>query len=107
MLTIILQAKQQGFDWTAFLPLILLFVVFYFFFIRPQTKRQKEEKNFQENINKGTRVVTTSGIHGKVSEIMEDGIIIETMAGKIKFEKSSISRELSMTRYPENTPAKK
>lgn len=107
MLTIILQAKQQGFDWMSLFPIVLLFVVFYFFFIRPQTKRQKEEKNFQENINKGTRVVTTSGIHGKVSEIMEDGIIIETMAGKIKFEKSSISRELSMARYPENAPAKK
>ncbi|PQL93184.1 preprotein translocase subunit YajC [Apibacter adventoris] len=106
MLAIVLQAKQ-GMDWTAFLPLILLFVVFYFFFIRPQTKRQKEEKSFQENINKGTRIVTTSGIHGKVAEIMEDGIIIETMAGKIKFEKSSISRELSIARYPENAPAKK
>ena len=74
MLTIILQAKggfmeQAG----AFLPLVLLFVVFYFFFIRPQTKRQKQEKNFQDDISKGTRIVTTSGIHGKIAEIMDDG----------------------------------
>ncbi|MCO6564029.1 MAG: preprotein translocase subunit YajC [Apibacter sp.] len=91
----------------AFLPLVLLFVVFYFFFIRPQTKRQKQEKNFQDNIAKGTRIVTTSGIHGKVAEIMDDGLIIETMAGKIKIEKSAISRELSIARYSENSPAKK
>ena len=91
----------------AFLPLVLLFVVFYFFFIRPQTKRQKQEKNFQDDISKGTRIVTTSGIHGKIAEIMDDGLIIETMAGKIKIEKSAISRELSMARYPENVPAKK
>lgn len=106
MLTIILQAQGEGGGFMAFLPLILLFVVFYFFFIRPQTKRQKQEKNFQENINKGTRVVTTSGIHGKVSEVMDDGVILETMAGKMKFEKSAISRELSVARYPENAPAK-
>jgi preprotein translocase subunit YajC len=106
MLTIILQAQGQEGGWMTFLPLILLFIVFYFFFIRPQTKKQKQEKNFQENINKGTRVVTTSGIHGKIAEIMDDGIIVETMAGKIKFEKSAISRELSIARYPENAPVK-
>ncbi len=107
MLTIILQAQQGPYDWVGgILPFLLLFVVFYFFFIRPQTKKQKEEKNFQENIDKGTRVVTTSGIHGKVLEVMDDGIIIETMAGKMKFEKSAISRELSVARYPENAPAK-
>lgn len=108
MLTIILQAKGGFMEQAGvFLPLVLLFVVFYFFFIRPQTKRQKQEKNFQDNIAKGTRIVTTSGIHGKVAEIMDDGLIIETMAGKIKIEKSAISRELSIARYPENAPAKK
>ncbi|MDR1876350.1 MAG: preprotein translocase subunit YajC [Flavobacteriaceae bacterium] len=106
MLTIVLQQAQEGGGWMAFLPLILLFIVFYFFFIRPQTKRQKQEKNFQDTINKGARVVTTSGIHGKVAEVTDDGVIVETMAGKIKFEKSAISRELSVARYPENAPAK-
>ncbi|MGM5630350.1 preprotein translocase subunit YajC [Apibacter raozihei] len=105
MLTIILQA-QQGIDWMAFLPLALLFVIFYFFFIRPQTKKQKQEKNFQENLKPGTKVVTTSGIHGKVAEVQDSGVIIETMAGKIKFERSAISKELSLARYPENQPAK-
>ncbi len=107
MLTIILQAQQGPYEWVgSLLPLILLFAVFYFFFIRPQTKKQKQEKVFQENISKGTRVVTTSGIHGKVLEVMDDGVVIETMAGKIKFEKSAISRELSAARYPENAPTK-
>ncbi|MDR2121560.1 MAG: preprotein translocase subunit YajC [Flavobacteriaceae bacterium] len=106
MLTIPLQAQGQEGGWITFLPLILLFIVFYFFFIRPQTKKQKQEKNFQDTINKGTRVVTTSGIHGKIAEVTDDGVIIETMAGKIKFEKSAISRELSIAKYPENAPAK-
>jgi len=78
-------------------PFILLFAVMYFFMIRPQMKRQKNERIFQESIKKGTKVVTTSGIHGKVAEIndTEGTIVIETLAGKIKFEKSALSLELS------------
>ena len=65
--------------------------------IRPQVKRQKNEKNFQATIKKGARVITTSGIHGKIVELNDsDGTcVIETSAGKIKFERSSISMELS------------
>lgn len=79
------------------LPFILLFVVMYFFMIRPQMKRQKAERSFQDSIKKGSKVVTTSGIHGKISEIneTEGTLIIETMSGKIKFEKSALSMELS------------
>jgi preprotein translocase subunit YajC len=79
------------------LPFILLFVVMYFFMIRPQMKRQKMEKEFQNSIKRGSRIVTTSGIHGKIADIneTEGTIIIETLSGKIKFEKSAISMELS------------
>jgi len=79
------------------LPFILLFVVMYFFMIRPQMKRQKAERSFQDSIKKGSKVVTTSGMHGKISEIneTEGTLIIETMSGKIKFEKSALSMELS------------
>jgi preprotein translocase subunit YajC len=79
------------------LPFLLLFVVLYFFMIRPQLKRQKNERKFQAEITKGSKVVMTSGIHGKVVETndTEGTVVIETQAGKIKFEKSSISMELS------------
>lgn len=78
-------------------PFILLFVVMYFFMIRPQMRRQKMERQFQTEIKKGSRVVTTSGMHGKIAEIneTEGTVVIETLAGKIKFERSAISMELS------------
>ncbi|MBL6655986.1 MAG: preprotein translocase subunit YajC [Flavobacteriaceae bacterium] len=82
-----------------FLPLILIFVVAYFFMIRPQVKRQKDEKKFVEELKRGDRVITKSGLHGKVLEFGDENksVIIETMAGKLKFDKSAISHELSQT----------
>ena len=79
------------------LPFLLLFVVLYFFMIRPQLKRQKNERKFQAEISKGSRVVMSSGIHGKIVDTndTEGTVIVETQAGKIKFEKSAISMELS------------
>lgn len=79
------------------LPFLAIIAVFYFFMIRPQMKKQKKEKAFQEAINKGSKIVTSSGIHGKITEIntTDNTVTIETGAGKIKFERSSISMELS------------
>lgn len=90
------------------LPFLLLFVVLYFFMIRPQLKRQKSERQFQSEIKKGSKVVMSSGIHGKIVETNEtDGtVLIETQAGRIKFEKSAISMELSK-RYQQSTEVKK
>ena len=82
---------------TSMLPFLAIIVVFYFFMIRPQMNRQKKEKAFQAEIKKGSKVVTSSGIHGKIAEVnaAENTITIETGAGKIKFERSAISMELS------------
>jgi preprotein translocase subunit YajC len=79
------------------LPFILMIGVLYFFMIRPQMNRQKKEKQFISTIKKGTRIVTSSGIHGKIVEIndKDNTVSIETGAGKIKFERSAISMELS------------
>ncbi|MCL4144635.1 UNVERIFIED_CONTAM: hypothetical protein GTU68_035665 [Idotea baltica] len=79
------------------LPFLAIIVVFYFFMIRPQMNRQKKEKAFQAEIKKGTKVVTSSGIHGKIAEVndTDNTITVETGAGKIKFERSAISMELS------------
>ncbi|MGA0012777.1 MAG: preprotein translocase subunit YajC [Flavobacteriaceae bacterium] len=80
-----------------FLPLILIFVVAYFFMIRPQMKRQKDEKKFISGLKKGDRVITKSGLHGKIMEIndADHTVVIETLAGKLKLENSSVSHELS------------
>ena len=79
------------------LPFVAMILVLYFFMIRPQMKRQKKEKAFQAEIKKGAKVITASGIHGKIVEInsTDNTITLETGAGKIKFERSAISMELS------------
>lgn len=78
-----------------FLPFILMFVVIYFFMIRPQQKRAKQEKQFEADIKVGDKIVTKSGLHGKISELSDTTIIIETMSGKLKMERSAISMEMS------------
>lgn len=85
-----------------FLPLLLIFVVAYFFMIRPQMKRQKDEKKFADALKKGDKIITKSGLHGKVLEINDKdySCVIETMAGKLKFDRSAISMELSKKLNP-------
>ncbi|MDA0356904.1 MAG: preprotein translocase subunit YajC [Bacteroidetes bacterium] len=79
-----------------FAPFILMFAVLYFFMIAPQMKRAKKERQFAAEIKKGDRVVTKSGLHGRVSELSKNGTcVLETMAGKIRFEISAISMEMS------------
>ena len=80
-----------------FLPLILIFLVAYLFMIRPQMKRQKDERKFAEALKKGDRIVTKSGLHGKVVDLndKDSSCIIETMAGRLKFDRSAISMEMS------------
>jgi preprotein translocase subunit YajC len=76
--------------------LLLIFVVFYFFMIRPQMKKQKDQKRFLTEIKKGDRIVTSSGIHGKVLEIQDTTFLIETEGGgRLKVEKAAISLEMS------------
>ena len=77
--------------------LLLMLVVFFFFIILPQQRRQKKEKNFMKNLAKGDRIVTKSGLHGKVIELndKDNTCVIETMAGKLKIERSAISLETS------------
>ena len=99
--TIFLQAAQGG--TSMILMFGGMFVIMYFFMIRPQQKKAKQEKQFQTDTKRGDMVVTTSGIHGKINEINEDTIVIETSAGKIKFEKAAISRELTAARYGKTT----
>ena len=80
----------------SFFPLILLFMVIYLFMIRPQMKKTKQEKKFSSELKKGDKIITKNGMHAKVLELYDDGTcILETSAGKMKFERSAISMEMS------------
>ncbi len=72
-------------------------VVMYVFLILPQKRKAKKEKQFRTELKKGIKVVTTSGIHGKIAEINDTNntVVIETGAGKIKFERAAISMDLT------------
>jgi preprotein translocase subunit YajC len=92
-------APQQGTDanpFTAFLPLILIMVIFYFFMIRPQVKRQKELKKFRESLAKGDKVVTTGGIYGKVVEIKDTYILLQVDDNvKIRVDKNAVVKDMT------------
>jgi len=77
--------------------LLLILVVFFFFIILPQQRRLKKEKIFMRDMKKGDRVITKSGIHGKIMELndKDNTCILETLAGKLKIERSAISLEMS------------
>ncbi|MBE7177777.1 MAG: preprotein translocase subunit YajC [Mucilaginibacter polytrichastri] len=92
---IFLQAQGGGLgQFTTFLPMVLIIIVFYFFMIRPQMKKQKDHKKFVEEIKKGDRVVTIAGIHGRIVDLNETTYLLEVESGaKIRMDRSSISLE--------------
>ena len=63
--------------------------------IRPQQKKAKQEKEFESTLKVGDKIITKSGLHGKVSELADTTVVIETMSGKLKMERSAISMEMS------------
>lgn len=82
----------------SFLPLILIVVVFYLFFIRPQMKKSKDQKKFRESLQKGQKVITIGGIHGKIVEIQETTVTIEVENQvRLRLEKSAIAIDNSQT----------
>jgi preprotein translocase subunit YajC len=81
---------------TTFLPLILVFVIFYFFMIRPQMKKQKELNNYRNSLKRGDKVVTTGGIYGKVYEIKDNYITMEVGGDvKLKIDKNAVLKDLT------------
>ena len=75
-------------------PIILLvgmFIIMYFFMIRPQMKKQKEAKAFREALSKGDKVVTIGGVHGTILEITETNVLIQVESGKMRVDKSALS----------------
>ena len=107
MNSIILDAAAGGAGegMSMLIMLVVFIAVMYFLMIRPQQKRQKQEKKFIEELQKGQWVVTIGGIHGRLVEINDNTVVIDTKAGQITFERSAISRELTSARYG-SQPAK-
>ncbi|MCF6170082.1 MAG: preprotein translocase subunit YajC [Bacteroidales bacterium] len=91
-LFILLQTSTDGEStWMSLLPLFLILIVFYFFFIRPQTKKSKEQKKFRSELKKGDKVVTIGGLHGKLAEVKENTVVLEIGNQlKVTVEKSAI-----------------
>lgn len=93
---ILLQISGVSPQVTQYIMFGLIFLVFYFFMIRPQIKKQKDQKKYVEELKKGDKVVTTAGIHGKIVDINEAFVVVDVDKGvNIKFDKSAISLEAS------------
>jgi len=85
--------QSKGSPYSSIIFLVLIIAVFYFFMIRPQSKRAKEERKFREGLQKGDRVITAGGIHGKIVEVQDTAVIIEVLdQTRLKVEKSSLTK---------------
>ena len=90
-ITLLQATQQQGSSLSGILMIVLIFVIFWLFFIRPQNKRAKEQQKFRENLKKGDKIVTIGGIHGKVIEVRENTVLVSVDPNaSIEFEKSAI-----------------
>ena len=95
MLSILAQAQQsQGSPYQTLILFGAMALIFYFFMIRPQQKKAKDQKKFIEDIKKGDYIVTIGGAHGHIAEMEGDTFILEVeKGGRIRFNKSAISLE--------------
>ena len=89
-LTVLAQAAAPG-DYSFFIVIGGMFLVMWFFMIRPQMKRQREAKQFRDNLQVGDRVVTIGGVHGRIKELKETNVLLEVESGKIRVERSALN----------------
>lgn len=91
---VLLSAPPAGGGIMGFLPFILIILVFYLFFIRPQMKKQKELKKYREALKKGDRIITIGGIHGKIVEEQERTFTIEVEGGnRLRIERTAAAMD--------------
>ncbi|WP_300599907.1 preprotein translocase subunit YajC [Niabella sp.] len=112
MTNVLLQAQGSPGPFGSMTTMIFMFgmiIVFWLFFIRPQAKRAKNQKKFIEDLQKGDKIVTIAGIHGKINQVNEDGTLsIEVSPGNyIKIEKSAISMDWTSQLNKGTTPPAK
>ncbi|CAM3680535.1 preprotein translocase subunit YajC [Mucilaginibacter galii] len=92
---ILLQATGAFGGLGGIVPMILIIVVFYFFMIRPQVKKQKDQKKYVDELKKGDRIVTNAGIHGRIIDMNDLTFLIEIENGKMRVDKAAISLDAS------------
>ena len=80
----------------SFLPLILVFVVFYFFMIRPQVRKQKELTSYRSTLSKGDKIVTSGGIYGRVTDVKDTTVTVDVGDGMLlRIDKSAVLKDAS------------
>jgi preprotein translocase subunit YajC len=90
------QAAEAPNPLMSLLPFLLIIVVFYFFMIRPQMKRQKELRKYRDALKKGDKIITTGGIYGRVLEVKDTQVIMEIADNvSIKIDKSAVIMDMS------------
>ena len=99
LLTILLQEAQQAQSkpmWSSLVMIVLFIVVFWLFFIRPQSKKAKEQQHFREALKKGDSVVTIGGFHGKITEVKDHTVMVSLAPGmEVEIEKSALVQNAS------------
>ena len=90
------EGTPQGGGWSSLIFIVLLIVVFWLFFIRPQSKKAKEEQKYRDNLQKGDKVVTIGGFHGKVVEVKDTTVVISLAPNtEVEVEKSALVQSAS------------
>lgn len=88
--------QPMGSGWMSIAMIVLIFVVMYFFMIRPQQKRQKELNQFRASLKKGDKIVTVGGIYGTVAEVKEDKVLVEIDSNvKILVDKAAVVKDMA------------
>lgn len=98
LMTIMLQESvaAAGGNWNFLIMMVLVFVVMYFFMIRPQQKRQKELNNFRNSLQKGQKVISAGGIYGTIKEVKENYVLVEVDSNvAIRIDKSMVMKDPS------------
>jgi len=90
-----------------YLPLILVFVIFYFLVLRPQARQAQEHRTMLGDLNKGDTVVTLGGIRGEIIKLNEDTLVLASSDTELLLEKSAISRRVSVAPAPKSRVSKK
>ena len=98
---ILLQGQPGAGGGSQMVMMVLIMGVFFVFMIWPQMRKQKKAKAYMESLVKGDKIVTTGGIHGKITSVTEGHFVIEMEEGKAKIEKSAVSMELTRAAYPQ------
>jgi preprotein translocase subunit YajC len=92
------EGESGGFDWTIIIFLVLIFAIFYFLLIRPQRKRQKEQRELMEGLKRGDKVITAGGIYGVVESVSEDSVLVKVDSGAtMRVAKSSVALKRDQT----------